>query len=151
MRVQRTGTGLAHPFRIMSGATSRLAVTAGRLDQVQVGGAKVPAGEQGLTVLPGRYTVKVPPADPLFAATSAAPAQIDVPATADQRATPIRPRAWIAVPAPQIFDLIRGVGVVRQLRRGGAMLSSWVTSVSAMAPGLTRGVGKTRHRGARTK
>jgi hypothetical protein len=56
MRVQRTGTGLARPFRIMSGATGRLAVTAGRLDQVQVGGAKVPTDEQGLTVLPGRYT-----------------------------------------------------------------------------------------------
>ena len=105
MRVQRTGTGLARPFRIMSGATGRLAVTAGRLDQVQVGGAKVPAGEQGLTVLPGRYIVQVPPADPLFAATPAAPAQVDVPATADQRATPVALQLPVQI-RPEVVDQV---------------------------------------------
>ena len=50
---------------------------------------KVPAGEQGVTVLPGRYTVQVPATDPLFAATPTAPALVDVPATTDQRATPV--------------------------------------------------------------
>jgi hypothetical protein len=105
MRVQRTGTGLARPFRIMSGATGRLAVTAGRLDQVQVAGARVPAGAQGLTVLPGRYTVQVPPADPLFAATPPAPAHVDVPASADERATPVTLQLPVQI-RPEVVDQV---------------------------------------------
>ncbi|WP_433732520.1 hypothetical protein ACQP2Y_46910 (plasmid) [Actinoplanes sp. CA-051413] len=105
MRVQRTGTGLARPFRIMSGATGRLAVTAGRLDQVQVAGAQVPVDDQGVTVLPGRYTVQVPPTDPLFAATPAAPAQVDVPATADQRATPVALQLPVQI-RPDVVDQV---------------------------------------------
>ena len=105
MRVQRTGTGLARPFRILTGATGRLAVTAGRLDQVQVGAARVPADQQGVTVLPGRYTVQVPASDPLFAATPAAPAQIDVPATADQQANPVALQLPVQI-RPEVVDQV---------------------------------------------
>jgi hypothetical protein len=103
MRVQRTGTGLTRPFRIISGATGRLAVTAGHLDQVQVGGALIPAGEQGVTVLPGRYTVQVPPTDPLFAARPAAPAHVDVPA--DQHATPAALQLPVQI-RPDVVDQV---------------------------------------------
>jgi len=105
MRVQRTGTGLARPFRIMSGATGRLAVTAGRLDQVQLGGATVPTGEQGVTVLPGRYTVQAPAGDPLFAAAPATPAHVDVPATADPRATPVTLQLPVQI-RPNVVDQV---------------------------------------------
>jgi hypothetical protein len=52
-------------------------------------------------MLPGRYTIQVLPADPLFAATPAAPAQVVVPATADQRGHPGRLAAARADPAPK--------------------------------------------------
>jgi hypothetical protein len=90
MRVQRAGTGLARPFRIVRGATGRLTITAAHVEQVQLGGELVPVDKlgTGVAALPGRYTVQVPNTDPLFAPTSAAPARIDVTAAADERATP---------------------------------------------------------------
>lgn len=90
MRVQRSGTGLARPFRILAGATGRLAIDAGHLGKAQLGGAVVAVGEgdgSGLTVLPGTYTVQVPGTDPLFAPVDG-PARVDVAATADAQAAP---------------------------------------------------------------
>jgi hypothetical protein len=105
MRVQRTGDGLARPFRILTGATGHLAVTAGHLKQVQLGGARVPVDEQGLTALPGRYTVQVPDTDPLFAPTPAAPARVDVTATSDPRATPTALQLPVQI-RPQVVDQV---------------------------------------------
>jgi hypothetical protein len=88
IRVQRAGSGLARPFRILAGGTGRLTVTAAHLQHVQLAGALVPTGkpDTAVTVLPGTYTARVPDTDPLFTATG--PVNVDVPATADERADP---------------------------------------------------------------
>ncbi|GIF41859.1 hypothetical protein [Actinoplanes xinjiangensis] len=114
IRVQRTGDGLARPYRILYGATGRLTITGVRVAQVQVGAATVPAGEPdgpGLTVLPGTYSVQAA-GDVLFAPAEAGPVRVDVPATADSRATPqqvaltvrVRPEA-----AAQVDEQIRAL------------------------------------------
>jgi hypothetical protein len=56
-------------------------------------------------VLPGRYTVQVPPADPLFTATPAAPALVDVPATTDQQATPVALQLPVQI-RPEVVDQV---------------------------------------------
>jgi hypothetical protein len=92
MRVQRIGSGLSRPFRLMSGATGRLTVTADHLKQVQLGGALVPVNEPGslgVAALPGSYTVKVPDGDPLFGPAPDVPARIDIAAVADAAAAPV--------------------------------------------------------------
>jgi hypothetical protein len=108
MRVQRTGTGLARPFRIVRGATGRLTVTAAHVEQVRLGGALVPVdspGGKSVPVLPGRYTVQVPNTDPLFAPASADPARVDVAAAADEQATPAQLSLPIQI-RPDVVDQV---------------------------------------------
>jgi hypothetical protein len=122
IQVQRSGTLLKRPFKIVSGASGHVTLTAAaQVDRVHLGSLDVAVADEQrsaqqsgepVRLLPGTYTARLPDDDPLFAAAGG-DVRVDVAAHPDDLAQPlpitmdvqIRPEITAAVDA-QVEQLL---------------------------------------------